>query len=125
MSQPSAKLAVTPRGPLDAAVRVPGSKSITNRAMPLAFLAEGDSILTGCLRSDDTDVMCNALRALGSEVEVDGTTFRVSGQGPGFPPAVPTTPVTPDLPALPDLPELPTLPTQESNSTWKLPTGPS
>lgn len=78
---------VRPTGPIDARVRVPGSKSITNRALPLAFLAEGESVLTGCLRSDDTEVMCNALRALGGGVEVAGTTFRVRGQGAGFPPA--------------------------------------
>ncbi len=87
MTENTDSLPVRPTGPIDASVRVPGSKSITNRALPLAFLAEGESELTGCLRSDDTEVMCNALRALGSPVGVDGTTFRVQGHGPQFPPS--------------------------------------
>ena len=87
MTQATTSHLVRPSGPIDASLRVPGSKSITNRALPLAFLAEGASELTGALRSDDTEVMCNALRALGSDVQVDGTTFHVAGQGPGFPPA--------------------------------------
>ena len=45
MPQLPEKLAVVPRGPLDARVRVPGSKSITNRALPIAALASGDSEL--------------------------------------------------------------------------------
>ncbi len=57
-----ASLPIEPRGPLDARIRVPGSKSITNRALPLAALAEGESELAGCLVSDDTQVMCTALR---------------------------------------------------------------
>ena len=65
MSKGSESFAVHPGGPVDASVRVPGSKSITNRALPLAFLAEGESELRGCLRSDDTDVMTKALQALG------------------------------------------------------------
>ncbi|MCP4039673.1 MAG: 3-phosphoshikimate 1-carboxyvinyltransferase [bacterium] len=87
MTEDAQSLPIVPRGPIDANVRVPGSKSITNRALPLAFLATGDSELTGCLRSDDTEVMCEALRALGGQVDLDGTTFRVRGHGPGFPPA--------------------------------------
>ncbi len=87
MTEDTKSLPVRPTGPIDASVRVPGSKSITNRALPLAFLAEGESVLTGCLRSDDTEVMCNALRALGSTVDVADTTFRVQGHGPGFPPS--------------------------------------
>ena len=79
--------AIRPRGPVDSKVRVPGSKSITNRALPMAFLAEGQSELRGCLKSDDTRVMCDALRALGGAVDVDGTTFVVTGHGPEFPPA--------------------------------------
>jgi len=87
MANESESLAIRPRGAIDANVRVPGSKSITNRVLPMAFLAEGQSELTGCLVSDDTRVMCDALRALGGQVEVDGTTFRVHGHGPNFPPA--------------------------------------
>jgi 3-phosphoshikimate 1-carboxyvinyltransferase len=87
MKGESESLAIRPRGPIDTNVRVPGSKSITNRVLPMAFLAEGSSELTGCLLSDDTRVMCEALRALGARVEIEDTTFRVHGCGPDFPPA--------------------------------------
>jgi 3-phosphoshikimate 1-carboxyvinyltransferase len=57
--------------PPRATVRVPGSKSITNRALVLAALAsrDGDGELRGALRSEDTEVMVEALRALGFGVE--------------------------------------------------------
>lgn len=55
-------------GPVDAVVALPGSKSITNRALILAALASGDSTITGALRSRDTDLMIEALRALGTEI---------------------------------------------------------
>ncbi|PJI95220.1 3-phosphoshikimate 1-carboxyvinyltransferase [Luteimicrobium subarcticum] len=64
-------------GPLDASVVVPGSKSLTNRLLVLAALADGPSVLDGALRSRDTDLMAQALRALGVDVRVgersDGT----------------------------------------------------
>jgi len=60
--------AETPRG---AAVVVPGSKSITNRALILAALASGRTTLQGALWSEDTQVMTEALRGLGFEVEVE------------------------------------------------------
>ena len=55
--------------PIDAEVTVPGSKSLTNRALVLAALADGPSRLTGTLRSRDTDLMIAALQALGAQVE--------------------------------------------------------
>jgi len=56
-------------------VTLPGSKSITNRALILAALADGPSTLTGALRSRDTDLMIGALRTLGTTVtERDGGT---------------------------------------------------
>lgn len=59
---------------------VPGSKSITNRALVLAALAEGATTLTGVLHSDDTRHMRNALAALGIVItDVDATTLRVEG----------------------------------------------
>lgn len=61
-------LEIVPRGPLRASVRVPGSKSISNRALLIAALARGDSRLRGVLDSDDTQVMAAALRALGAEI---------------------------------------------------------
>jgi 3-phosphoshikimate 1-carboxyvinyltransferase len=57
--------------PVDAEVQVVGSKSFTNRALIVAALARGDSLLTGALFSDDTRYMAEALRALGIEVEAD------------------------------------------------------
>jgi 3-phosphoshikimate 1-carboxyvinyltransferase len=60
--------------------RVPGSKSITNRALVLAALAEGESVLEGVLDSDDTRHMRAALEGLGIEITVlDATTLRVRG----------------------------------------------
>jgi len=57
--------------PVMANVTVPGSKSITNRALILAALADGDVRLTGALWSEDTQIMVDALRLLGFEIEVD------------------------------------------------------
>lgn len=69
-------------GPLDARVVVPGSKSATNRALPVAAMAAGGSRLTGALLSDDTEAMIQALRRVGCDIEVhdDGTTIDVYGQ---------------------------------------------
>ncbi len=54
--------------PVCLSLRVPGSKSITNRALILAALA-GDCQVTGALRSEDTEVMIDSLQKLGFEVE--------------------------------------------------------
>ncbi|WAP53315.1 3-phosphoshikimate 1-carboxyvinyltransferase [Arthrobacter sp. ATA002] len=60
-------------GPLDAEVRIPGSKSLTNRYLVLAALADGPSRLRAPLHSRDTALMVASLRALGAEVrEIDG-----------------------------------------------------
>jgi len=53
-------------------VAVPGSKSLTNRALLLAALARGGSRLRGALRADDTEAMAAAVRALGAGVRDDG-----------------------------------------------------
>jgi 3-phosphoshikimate 1-carboxyvinyltransferase len=66
-------------------VRLPGSKSISNRALLLAALAEGDSVLSRLLDADDTQVMIEALRALGVGIERVGDTVRVGGCGGRFP----------------------------------------
>ena len=62
-------------------VRVPGSKSLTNRALPIAAWADGPSRLTGALESDDTRVMVEALRGLGVVVDHDpaGLVINVHG----------------------------------------------
>lgn len=70
--------APTAASPLDATVEVPGSKSLTNRYLVLAALANGPSELRGALSSRDTLLMAEALRQLGVGVEVDGTTWRVT-----------------------------------------------
>jgi 3-phosphoshikimate 1-carboxyvinyltransferase len=68
-------------GPLDATVRVPGSKSITNRALVCAALADGTSELTGALQADDTEAMVDGLGALGVAVERDWAHDRLVVQG--------------------------------------------
>ncbi|MFP5313887.1 MAG: 3-phosphoshikimate 1-carboxyvinyltransferase [Actinomycetes bacterium] len=60
-------------GPVDATVEVPGSKSLTNRYLVLAALANGPSRLRAPLHSRDSRLMVDALRSLGAGVEeVDG-----------------------------------------------------
>jgi 3-phosphoshikimate 1-carboxyvinyltransferase len=61
-------------------VRVPGSKSITNRALLVAALAAGDSELSGALESDDTLAMLEGLAALGCEIALDASGWRVRGR---------------------------------------------
>ncbi|HEX5505619.1 MAG TPA: 3-phosphoshikimate 1-carboxyvinyltransferase [Thermomicrobiales bacterium] len=81
-------IAITPAaGPIRATVTVPGSKSLTNRALLIAALADGRSTLTGALHSDDTRHMAGALRALGVDVQEDpaGARFAVAGRGGHFP----------------------------------------
>jgi 3-phosphoshikimate 1-carboxyvinyltransferase len=76
--------AVTPlAGPLDATVAVPGSKSLTNRALVCATLAEGTSTLDGALVADDTEAMRTALVALGAAIDRDPGTGRVTVTGTG------------------------------------------
>jgi 3-phosphoshikimate 1-carboxyvinyltransferase len=62
-------------------VRLPGSKSISNRVLLLAGLAEGVTDVHDLLDSDDTRVMLDALRTLGCGLERDGTVLRVRGLG--------------------------------------------
>jgi len=70
----------------EGSVRLPGSKSITLRALLLAALAEGETMLDGVLESDDSKVMLDALRVLGIECEKTGAdSFRVAGAGGPFP----------------------------------------
>lgn len=71
--------------PPDATIVVPGSKSITNRALVCAALAGGTSVLEGALLADDTEAMIDCLRALGFSVEVDGSTITVHGLGGAVP----------------------------------------
>ncbi len=66
-------------GTLDSKVRLPGSKSITNRALVAAALAAGSSTLDGAGLGDDIEAMVECLTALGSRFEFDGTRVRVEG----------------------------------------------
>jgi 3-phosphoshikimate 1-carboxyvinyltransferase len=67
--------------PVDADVQVVGSKSYTNRALIVAALARGDSLLSGALFSDDTRYMAESLRALGIGVEADEARGTLAVQG--------------------------------------------
>jgi 3-phosphoshikimate 1-carboxyvinyltransferase len=57
--------------PVRAEITVPGSKSITNRALILAALADGEVTLTGALWSEDTQIMVECLQKLGFEIRVE------------------------------------------------------
>jgi 3-phosphoshikimate 1-carboxyvinyltransferase len=65
-------------GPVDAVVSLPGSKSLTNRALLLASLADGPSVVRRALRSRDTLLMATALTALGSAVDTSGEDWAVT-----------------------------------------------
>ena len=69
--------------PLAATVRVPGSKSITNRALLLAALADGPTQLTNALFADDTLTFAQSLCELGFEVSLDGCGARMAVRGLG------------------------------------------
>src|ERR1700722_11558659 len=78
--------------PVSALITVPGSKSITNRALILAALADGPVVLRGALWSEDTQIMTTALRQLGFAIEVQpdekefcNRTICVGGLGGGIP----------------------------------------
>lgn len=73
--------------PLNASVRVPGSKSLTNRALLIAALADGTTRLENALFSDDSRYFAAALQALGFDLRLDeaSQTMTVSGQGGRIP----------------------------------------
>jgi 3-phosphoshikimate 1-carboxyvinyltransferase len=79
------KISITPYvgSPPTVRVRVPGSKSLTNRALIVAALADGASTLTGALDSEDTRVMIDALKKLGIAVEHDLITAEIKVKGCG------------------------------------------
>lgn len=78
MTSPAVWAAPTAHRPLDALVEVPGSKSLSNRYLVLAAIAEGPSRLRGVLDSRDTRLMAAALTALGARLEEAGTDWLVS-----------------------------------------------
>ena len=77
-------IAIEPLGaPPDAVVEIPGSKSLTNRALALAAIAEGTSTIDGVLLADDTEAMLGALRATGVAIELDTVSQRAVVHGCG------------------------------------------
>ena len=70
-------------GPVSGTVTVPGSKSLTNRALVVAALATGRSTLRGALFSDDTEACMDGLRQLGIGIEADPTQARIAVEGAG------------------------------------------
>jgi len=77
---------IAPAGILDAVVTPPGSKSMTNRALILAALANGKTTLTGALASEDTQVMFGGLAQLGLLLDwnTDECQIDIHGQGGQF-----------------------------------------
>jgi 3-phosphoshikimate 1-carboxyvinyltransferase len=67
--------------PVQGDVIIPGSKSLTNRALLLAALCERPVTLTGALFSEDTEIMANALVALGFRVRADPTQHAIYVEG--------------------------------------------
>src|SRR5512144_208890 len=80
----SPSLQITPiTHPLDATVRVPGSKSLTNRALLIAALAHGTTRLTNALFSDDSKYFAKALQTLGFDVQLNETDQEMTVTGMG------------------------------------------
>ena len=80
-------LTLEPIAAIDGEVVLPGSKSLTNRAMLLASLALGETRITNVLLSDDTRHMLHALAQLGTDIALDKgrREVRVQGHGGPFP----------------------------------------
>ena len=81
MATPRAFLDIPPLQAAGGTVRLPGSKSISNRVLLLAGLCAGRTRVLDLLDSDDTQVMLDALRALGCDIETDGAARVVTGLG--------------------------------------------
>ena len=69
--------------PIQGRVRVPGSKSITNRVVICAALANGTSHITGALDSDDTRIMIDGLKNLGFDIDADWKEHVLTVRGAG------------------------------------------
>ena len=78
--QPATDLWPAPRAtePVDAHVSLPGSKSLTNRALVLAALSDGPSVVRRALCSRDTELMATALSSLGAKVDITGPDWQVA-----------------------------------------------
>jgi 3-phosphoshikimate 1-carboxyvinyltransferase len=69
--------------PFQATLAPPGSKSLTNRALVIAALADGDSTISNVLLADDTEAMLESLKRLGYKLEIDRESSRVLVHGRG------------------------------------------
>lgn len=74
-------LDIPPLVSADGTVRLPGSKSISNRVLLLAGLSAGTTVVRDLLDSDDTQVMLAALRLLGCSIAAEGSALRITGLG--------------------------------------------
>lgn len=74
-------IAIRPLPSLNATVNLPGSKSITQRALAIAALAHGESLLKNVLMADDTIIFAGALRMVGVEIRQSGVDMVVRGTG--------------------------------------------
>lgn len=70
--------------PIKVQVDLPGSKSYTNRALIIASLAQGTSILSGCSDSNDSSILIRCLQALGIEITRNENTITIKGNGGKF-----------------------------------------
>ena len=80
MSEP---ILIQPAKPFDITLSPPGSKSLTNRALLIAALADGETVLDGVLFADDSRRMLEALQTLGFELNIDEDAKLVTVQGKG------------------------------------------
>jgi len=79
-------ITIPTREKINAEISLPGSKSITNRALVIGALAKGETELINRLECEDTSVMIHCLRDLGYTITATGDTLRVQGRG-GFVPS--------------------------------------
>ncbi len=70
---------IQPREYFEGEFELPGDKSITHRAVMLNAGAEGEAVVTNALLGEDCLSTCRCMRALGAEIDLDGTTLRVKG----------------------------------------------
>ena len=78
MTEPEHWPAPRATSPVDLTITLPGSKSLTNRALVLAAIADRPSVVRRALRSRDTELMASALTALGSAVDTSGDDWSVT-----------------------------------------------
>ena len=72
---------IKPRSAIDAVVNIPGSKSLTHRAVIAAGLANGKSHIKNFLSCEDTLYTISALEQLGAEIFINGEDMAISGTG--------------------------------------------